>query len=74
MTQLTRTQPRSTTGIVAAVALAAALVGGLVGGGAQALLAGSPTHGPIVSPRDAVVLQAAIAWEARYRQMHPESR
>jgi hypothetical protein len=74
MTQLTQTRLGFPTRMVAAVALAAALVGGIVGAAVKDLDFGSPVGAPTLSARDQVVLQAATEWEARYRQMYPESR
>ena len=76
MTQLTQTQVRYPTRAIAGIALAASLLGGIVGAGFQAI-SHAPTGGaaaPAISARDQVVLQAATAWEARYRQMYPNSR
>jgi hypothetical protein len=78
MTQLSQTQipqarlryPGRT---IAGVALVASLAVGIAGVGLQAL--GTSSSGaPTISARDLVVLKAAQEWEARYRQMYPNSR
>ena len=75
MTQLSHAQPRTFTGLIAAVALAAALLGGIVGSGVVALLGSSANApAPVVAPATRGVIQAANDWETRYRQMYPESR
>ena len=75
MTQLTQTQFRYPTRTIAGVALVAALIGGIVGTGVQAI-GRTPSVGapPVTSAHDLDVLKAAQEWEARYRQMYPESR
>ena len=75
MTQLTQTQVRYPTRTIASVALAAALLGGIVGTGVQ-VISRAPSVGapPAISAHDLDVLKAAQEWEARYRQMYPESR
>ena len=77
MTQIAQTPVRTSISFparfVAGIALAAALAGGIVGG-ALGLLSHPSTVGPTLSARDQVVLQAAQEWEARYRQMYPNSR
>jgi hypothetical protein len=74
MTQLTQTRQRPISAAVAGVALAAAVVGGIVGGGIQAVVAGRPAAVPAVDRHAQAVLDHAIAWEARYRQMYPNAR
>ena len=78
MTQIAQTPARTSVSFpartVAGIALAAALVGGILGGALQALNHPTTSGGSTVSPRDAVVLQAAQDWEARYREMYPSSR
>jgi hypothetical protein len=74
MTQLTQTQVRYPSRTIAGVALAAAVLGGIVGGGVQALTHASSDGVPAVSARDQAVLKAAQEWEARYRQIYPNSR
>ena len=78
MTQLAQTPVQSSISfparVVVGIALAAALVGGILGGTFQALNHPSTAGAPTVSARDQVVLQAAQEWEARYRQMYPNSR
>ena len=78
MTQLSQTQipqarlryPGRT---IAGITLFASLAVGLVGVGLQAL--GTTSSGaPTISARDQAVLKAAQEWEARYRQMYPNSR
>jgi hypothetical protein len=72
-TQTTRTQPRTLTGKVAGIALAAAVLGGIVVGGIQALSHGTPANAPSISAHDLAVLKSAQEWEARYKQMYPGS-
>ena len=75
MTQLTQTQTPAgyLTRTIAGVALFAALFGGLLGGAIQSI-SHAPTGGaPVVSARDQALLQAGREWEARYRQMYPDS-
>jgi hypothetical protein len=74
MTQLARTQVRYPTRTLAAVALLASLAGGLAGTGLQALSHAPAADAPGSATRDLVVLKAAQEWEARYRQMYPNSR
>jgi hypothetical protein len=74
MTQLTQTQRRTPSAVIAGVALAAALLGGIVGNRVEALVASAGQHAPTVSAHDQAVIQAGKDWEARYRQMYPSSR
>ena len=78
MTQIAQTPVQSSISfparVVVGVALAAALVGGILGGTFQALSHPAAAGGPTLSARDQVVLQAGQEWEARYRQMYPNSR
>jgi len=74
MTQLTQTQRRSPSALIAGVALAAALLGGIVGNRVEAFVTSAGQHGPTVSAHDQALIQAGKDWEARYRQIYPNSR
>ena len=60
--------------MLAGVAIAAALLGGFVGSRVEAIVQGAGQDGPTISAHDQAVLKAAQEWEARYRQIYPNSR
>jgi len=74
MTAITQTQRKSPAALIAGVAVAAALVGGIVGTSVQTILDGTGPQAPALSAHDLAVLKAAQEWEARYREMYPNSR
>jgi hypothetical protein len=74
MTSITQTQTKSPAVLIAGVALAAAVVGGIVGTSVQTILDGAAPQSPALSAHDLAVLKSAQEWEARYREMYPNSR
>ena len=74
MTQLTQTQRKSPAAAIAGVAVAAALLGGIVGNRVEAFVTSGGHQAPTASARDQAFIQAGKDWEARYRQMYPNSR
>ena len=74
MTAIAQTQRKNPAVLIAGVALAAAVFGGIVGTSVQTILDGSAPQSPALSAHDLAVLKSAQEWEARYREMYPNSR